>query len=204
MITYNVSLRIAVPIILAGVFIIVTFISVNYERLDPSFYIILVMLIAYIFLFGFAIGKRFSIPVKKILSRVSDLSKGNLKTRIYLETKDEFGELARLFNQIADELEESRSQNEATKRSVDIKVKAQTKQLEETISSLEQKVRNRTIELQKLIEEAEKQGEKTKGRNNEVAKLRREIEMLKKSLKKPSSNKNKPEISKTENMSQEE
>lgn len=150
------SFKIAYPIIIAGLFIIVVFIALNYEDLNASFYIILILLVAYIFLFGFATGQNFATPVRRLLQKADDLSKGNLKSRFYEQGKDEFGELGRAFNKIAEEFEESKSQAATLEKSVDIKVKARTQSLEETISALEQKVQNRTLELQRMIEKSQK------------------------------------------------
>ena len=150
------SLKIAYPIIIAGLFIIVSFIAVNYENFNGGFYFILVLLIIYIFLFGFAIGQNLSYPVKKLLKIADNLIRGDLKSRSYLENKDEIGELAMIFNRLADALEERRYENEKMERSVDMKVKAKTQALEETIDALEQKVKNRTFELQKMEHELER------------------------------------------------
>ena len=86
--------------------------------------------------------------------------------------------MAKTFNKIAGELEESHVKEENTGKSVDIKVRARTQALEETIDALEQKVRNRTAELQGMIKTLEKfQGESTI-KELEVANLRKQIESL--------------------------
>ncbi|MBI3631706.1 MAG: HAMP domain-containing protein [Candidatus Staskawiczbacteria bacterium] len=180
----NILLKIATPIIITGIFIITIFIALNYEKLDMNFYIVFTLVTIYIFFFGFATGQRFTMPVKKLLKRATDLSEGDLTARIYLENKDEFGDLAKVFNKIADELEESRSQTEATEKSVGIKVKAKTQALEETINALEQKVKNRTLELQKMIDESNKIQEKTKNKEVEAEQLKKELSRLKESLNK--------------------
>lgn len=180
----NLSLKVAIPIIIAGIFIMTVFIAINYERLDANFYIVFALVSAYVFLFGFATGQRFASPVKKLLQRATDLSQGDFKTRVYLENKDELGELAQIFNKIADELEESKSQTETTEKSVDIKVKARTQALEEVINALEQKVKNRTFELQKIANESQKINEKTKIKEEETAQLKKEIGVLREALNK--------------------
>ena len=178
----GVSLKIAVPIIITGIFIIAVFIALNYEKLDISFYIIFTLVGIYIFLFGFATGQRFAVPIKKILKRAIDLGEGDLTTRIYLETQDELGDLAKAFNKIADRLQESRSETETTGKSVGIKVKARTQALEETINALEQKVKNRTLELQKIVDESEMAQKKTKIKEIETEQLKKEIHNLKQVL----------------------
>lgn len=147
--------KIAMPIILAGLFAIVVFVSLDYQRMDASFYIVILIFSVYVFFFGFATGQNLVSPLKKILDRATDLSKGNLSSRVYLETKDEFADLAKVFNQIAEELQASREDGENAEKSVGIKVKARTQDLEEIINSLEQKVRNRTIELERLVKQSE-------------------------------------------------
>ena len=179
---FNLLLKIAAPIIITGIFIIAIFIGLNYERLDINFYIVFALITIYIFLFGFATGQKFVVPVKKLLKRAVDLSEGDLTTRIYLETKDEFSDLAKIFNKIAGELEECRSKTETTEKSVDIKVKARTQILEETIRALEQKVKNRTLEFQRIIDALEIIQKKTKTKEIETEQLKKELDNLKKVL----------------------
>jgi nitrogen fixation/metabolism regulation signal transduction histidine kinase len=149
----KISTKVAIPVILAGMFAIVVFIALNPEGLTPSFYIILLLLSIFIFFYGLYIGQSVAHPIEKILKRAVDLSKGDTKARFYLETKDEFGELAQIFNKIADDLENSRDKAESSEKSVNIKVKAKTADLEETINALEQKVKNRTIEIERLLKQ---------------------------------------------------
>ena len=178
----NISLKIAIPIIITGIFIIAIFIAVNRERLNTGFYIVFVFTAVYIFLFGFATGQKFAMPVKKLLKRATDLSDGDLTARAYLETKDEFSDLAKVFNKIANELQESRSKIETIEKSVDIKVKARTQVLEEIINALEQKVKNRTFELQRIIDESEMIQQKTKTKEVEITQLKKELDGLKEVL----------------------
>lgn len=180
----KITFKIALPIIIAGIFIMAIFIALNYERLDGNFYLVFGLLAIYIFLFGFATGQNIYTPIRKLLKRADELSKGNLKTRVYLETKDEFGELATIINRIADELEETYSAGERAEQSVDIKVKARTQSLEEVISALEQKVKNRTIELEKMIAESNKLKDETKNRESEVTELKMELGKLKEEVEK--------------------
>ena len=151
----SISLRVAYPIIIAGFFIMVSFIAVNYEQLNLGFYIVLFLLTIYIFLFGFATGQTFATPLKKLLQRADELIKGDLKSRLYLKNNDELGELAKTFNRIAEMLEESRFENERMEKSIDIKVKAKTQAMQEVIAALEDKVKNRTVELERVANSLE-------------------------------------------------
>jgi len=149
------STKIAFPIILSSIFAISVFIAVDYEELRPSFYLVLLFVAIYVFFFGYATGERFASPVKELLERANKLSEGDLSNRIYLDTKDEISELAKIYNKMAEELEASCEREKNTEKSVDIKVRAKTQALEETINALEQKINNRTIELQRLAKELE-------------------------------------------------
>lgn len=153
---FSISFKVAYPIVIAGLFIVAVFVALNYQTLNPNFYIILLLVVAYIFLFGFATGQNFASPIKKFLQRADELSKGDLSARFYSENKDELGELAKTFNKIAEDLAASKERADTLEKSVDMKVQARTQTLEETINALEQKVRNRTLELQRIVGESEK------------------------------------------------
>lgn len=185
----SITSKIAIPVILAGLFAVIIFLAIDYERMGLSTYIVLALLIICIFFFGFATGQSIAQPVRKLLQRANDLSKGNLTTRVYLETKDEFGDLARAFNKIAEDLEESHCESQNAEKSVDIKVRAKTQALEEVIGALEQKIKNRTIELEKLMKESEKLQQEAKSKELETETLKKEFENLKKRVGKGKSSK---------------
>jgi len=177
--------KIAIPVILVGVFAIAVFISLSYEGIVEqegfgwTIYLIILFLLIFVFFFGLAVGQNLASPVKRILEKAEALSQGNLSSRVYLETKDELAELAKAFNKIAEDLQISHEQEANAEKSVGIKVKARTQELEETIDALEQKVKNRTIELERLIEETNKLQGDVKSKGDEALKLRRELEDFK-------------------------
>ena len=176
------TIKIAFPIILAGVFAIIIFLAMDYEQLQPSFYIIFFFFVVYIFSFGLATGQSLTTPVKKLLKNAKELSEGNLSSRVYLESKDEFSELAKAFNKIAENLEESQLQEKNTEKVVSIKVKARTKDLEEMIGALEQKVKNRTIELERMMEKLDRLQEELRNKEAETTQLRNELDELSKKV----------------------
>ena len=155
--------KIALPIILVGIFAIIVFMTIS-AQVEPGFYIVIFFLTVYIFFFGIATGQKLSVPIKKILDNANELSEGNLSGRVYLETKDEISDLAKVFNKIAEELEENQKQKNEVEKSVGIKVQAKTKELEEVIDALEQKVKNRTVELERLIKEYDRLQQEVKDR----------------------------------------
>jgi methyl-accepting chemotaxis protein len=178
------TIRVAVPIVLVGIFAMVAFTALDYEQLPPDFYIFILFLTIYVFFFGLAIGQSLSSPIKKILDGATKLSKGNLSSRVYLETKDELSELAKTFNKIAEKLEVSHLQEENIEKSVGIKVKARTKDLEEIIDALEQKIKNRTIELERLTEELNKLQGAVKNKESETDQLKKELNNFKQKVNK--------------------
>lgn len=155
------------------------FVALDYARLDINFYIVFLVVIVYIFLFGFAVGQNFVSPVKKLIQKAIEFKDGNLSSRLYMENKDEIGQLAVILNDLADKLEESRNTIKTTEKGVDIKVKARTEALEETITALEQKVKNRSFELERMINESKKMQEAMKDKELQMDQLKKEILTIK-------------------------
>ena len=193
----KITFKIALPIILTGLFAIIVFVALDYGKMPNEVYFVFIFLSVYVFLFGFAVGQNISSPLEKLLKRATELSQGDLKTRVYLETKDELGELSRVFNKIAQDLEESKNANLVAQETIDIKVKARTQALEETIYALEQKVKNRTIEAEKLMNQSTQLQEQVKAAEEEKNKLNEELLRLKASSSRASK---KEDISKTDNV----
>ena len=175
----KISYKVAVPLILAGLFVIVSFMAVEYDQLNLDFYIILSLLSIYLFLFGFATGQHFASPIKKILEGAKALAKGDLSSRVYIETKDELEDLAKIFDELAEDLEKSRAQEAATEKSVDIKVRAQTQDLQGVIYGLEQKVKNRTAELDKMTKELAELQNHLRAEESTAEELKKELSRVK-------------------------
>lgn len=180
----KVKTQISLPIILTGLFATAVFLSVSFEKAEPYMYIIVLFLLIYVFSFGISVGQKFSSPIKKILDGANDLSKGNLSSRVYLEAKGELAELAETFNKIAEELEVSRKERDSVEKSVNIKVRARTQEMEETINALEQKIRNRTTELQTMIKNLEKLQEQSMIKEKEIAGLKEQVKLVEESINK--------------------
>ncbi len=152
----KVSFKVAFYIIIGGLFIIVAFVGYNYQNLDSGAYTVLYLLVIFIFLFGFVAGRNLALPIKQLLKRTDDIKKGDFKSRFYLKSKDELGELAVSLNSIAEELEKNKNKDEAVKKSDFLKTKTRILILEEIVNSLEKKVKNRSLELQQEIANSEK------------------------------------------------
>lgn len=176
--------KIVTPIILVGLFSIVVFIALNYEHLDVAFYIILLLLVIYIFSFGFSVGQSFASPVKKLLKMATEVSKGNLDSRVHLKTKDELADLARAFNQIAEELQESYIDEKMIEKTASKKAKEKTLALEETVTALEQKIKNRASELERILSESNVLRQQIESSKSEAVKLESEVNKLTLKVKK--------------------
>jgi len=176
--------KISIPIILVGIFAIVVFLAIDSKQMSFGFYMVLLFFAIYVFSFGFATGQNLVSPLRKIIDEATELSNGNLSSRVYLETKDELSDLAKIFNKIAEELEASRQQETNMEKSVGIKVKAKTQELEETINALDQKVKNRTIELERLIKESSLLQADVKNKAEETARLKKELSDFKQKISK--------------------
>ncbi len=168
----KISQKIALPIILAGLFVMVIFVSVYYDSLNTNFYIVVIPLIVFLFLFGFAIGQKFASPVKKLLKGADYLSKGSSDASFYLDNKDELGELSKTFNKIAEKLGEHKSHIETLNE----RLKVRTRALEEIINVLEQKVKNRTLELNQTNEEMENLHLELREKNKEITQMKNKIQ----------------------------
>lgn len=147
----SIAFRIASTTIIAGLFVVAALVAVNYQVLSPGFYLIAVPLMGFLFFFSVAVGQHVARPMKKILDGAKPLEVGNGRSRMYLKTKDEIGELAKTFNKIAERFEEHKSKIET----LDVNVKLRTKALEEIIAILEQKVKNRTAQWHQAVQELE-------------------------------------------------
>lgn len=173
------SFKIAFTIITAGLFVVVSFAALNYENLTSAFYTVAGALIAFIFLFGFAMGRSYSLPVRELLQRADDVSKGNLKSKVSVKTKDEIEELSKTFNKIAEGLAKNKSDLETLKESSDIKFKTKALLSDQVITALEQKIQNRSTELQRALENSERLQIQVAARDKEIAELKGQIEKKK-------------------------
>lgn len=168
---YRFSYKIAFSIIVAGLFIVVSFAALNYENLGSPFYIVAGTLVAFIFLFGFAMGSNYALPLKELLNKTSGVSTGNFKNKAEVNTKDEIEELSKVFNKMIEGLEKSAQEVETIKKTSDIKFKTKDIVSEKVIDALEAKIKNRTSELEKVMAELEKTKEQLRQKDKEILEL---------------------------------
>ena len=122
-------------------------------------------------------------PLKKMTVACEEVRKGNLDVKIPVISKTEIGELATTFNEMIKDLRESHAASEESKKVLEIKVKARTRELRELAEGLEEEVKRRTKEIQERMAELEKFQRLAVGRELKMVELKKEIKKLEEELK---------------------
>jgi methyl-accepting chemotaxis protein len=123
----------------------------------------LTMLISFFLaiLAGLYLSKRITRPIISLRNAAAEIGEGRLDTKIEVKTRNEIGELASAFNQMAGDLKKSRKEIEDYSKTLEKKVKERTKELEQTNEELERFNKLavgrelKMIELKKRIKELE-------------------------------------------------
>ncbi|KPJ56824.1 hypothetical protein AMJ49_03705 [Parcubacteria bacterium DG_74_2] len=121
-------------------------------------------------------------PLQRLVKGTREVSKGNLDVKLKIISSDEVGELTNSFNKMVEDLKKSKIALEQEKASLEIKVKARTKELAELNQTLEERVKERTKELRERIDELERFHKLTIGREVKMIELKKEIKKLKEKL----------------------
>jgi len=166
------------------------------NSLKKQIYLLTLIFFLFIIFLSVFLSRLISQPLKELTLATEKIAKGNFDVQIKSKRTDEFGELAKFFNQMTKKLGEYFFALEESKKVLEIRVKARTKELEELNKALEEKVQERTKELQEKIEELEKMKKEleekirelekfreiTVGRELKMIELKKEIEKLKKEI----------------------
>ncbi|MFC2130600.1 response regulator [Bacteroidota bacterium] len=148
--------------------------------------IISLILLLFGFLAVFGISSIFINPLKKLVKTFLDISKGNLSSRVPIDSNDEFGKLAEYFNNMVDKLENTQRDLHKVNEDLEIIVEERTikllqeiderKKAEQEIKKLnlglEQNVTERTTQLEEALEIAESA---TKEKSSFLANMSHEI-----------------------------
>jgi methyl-accepting chemotaxis protein len=144
-------------------------------------------------LLGIYLSKRVTKPIEQLTATSQAIAGGNLALRAEVTSRDEVGQLAVAFNEMADHLsayttelerkvEERTKELEEAKKVLEVKVEARTKELRELAEKLDEKVKEKTKELRERLEELEKFQKLTVGRELKMIELKKEIQKLKEEL----------------------
>ncbi|MDD5634938.1 MAG: HAMP domain-containing protein [Candidatus Omnitrophica bacterium] len=116
-------------------------------------------------------------PIGLLAKVASSVKEGDLEKRARIFSKDEFGKLSSVFNDMIDNIQKERA-------ILDIKIKERTKELEEAKAGLEKTVAQRTAELKEKLEDLKNINNLMVGRELKMIELKNEIEELKNKLNK--------------------
>ena len=94
------------------------------------------------------ISRNITDSIRRLSSSAKTISKGDLTTRVEIDSRDEIGELADTFNVMAEDLSIAKKELETQRDSLEKEVKQRTLELEESKISLEKSVHEKTKELQ--------------------------------------------------------
>jgi methyl-accepting chemotaxis protein len=142
---------------------------------------------------GMYLSKRITKPIISLRDAAAEIGKGKLDAKIEIESRDEIGELAAGFNDMAAKLkglyetleakvEERTRELEEAKTSLEIKVTARTKELKEIAERQEETIKKRTKEIQERVGELERFHRLAVGRELKMIELKEEIKKLKEEL----------------------
>jgi hypothetical protein len=130
----------------------------------------------YVVIIAILSAKNLVDPIKRIISWSDKVIKGKTKEEVFLATNDEAAELVEYLKKMYRALEE-------IKASLEIKIKARTRELEELTERQEETILKRTEEIQKRVEELERFRRLSVGRELKMVELKKEIKKLKGLLK---------------------
>lgn len=141
-------------------------------------------------LFAFVFTKILLKPLDNLKDAVREIAKGDLSVRAEITSKDEIGDIALAFNDMAEyvskytknleaEVKERTTELEKTKIGLEKMVEERTVELEETKNGLEKIVEESTKQLSEKLKEAEEMNTLMVGRELKMIELKDEIAKLK-------------------------
>lgn len=158
-------------------------------KLDKSLLLLLPLaLVLFSVIFNFLnasiISAKIVNPILKLTELMKKVREGKLDIQANIKTNDEIEFLAETFNEMLREVAKEREKLAEMNQILEIKVRARTRELEESALRLEEQVRERTKDLREKIEELEKFHRLTVGRELKMIELKEEIKRLKNELEK--------------------
>ena len=136
-------------------------------------YLLILIFFIFIIFVSVFLSKTISQPLKELTFATEKIAKGDFNVQIKAKRNDEFGELADSFNQMVKKLFEYSFALEESKKVLEIKIKARTKELRELIERQEEIIKERTRQLQEKIQELEKTKKELEKKLTELESFRR-------------------------------
>jgi len=149
-------------------------IKIGYYIISISIFVVILVIAL-----GFYFSRSLTSPIKKLRDTALEIGKGKLDISIKIKSKDEIGELAATFNQMARDLRKSREEIRKHTEELEKRVQERTKELDKRIEEL-------TNTKAALLNMMEDMGET----NKKLIKLRRELKRSLKEIKEADVKKN--------------
>lgn len=146
---------------------------------------LLVLVAIFISFIIFYFARGITRPLKQLSRGAEIVGKGNLDYRITIKTGDEFEELGKVFNQMVKDLKIAREACAEIRKSLEVRVAARTRELQQLAGRLEEKAKERTKELETRINELERFHRLTVGRELRMVELKKALREIEEKLKKP-------------------
>ena len=132
---------------------------------------------------GLFYGKTISKSIEKLTDVAQKIAAGDIKQRAVIESKDEMGYLANVFNQMIEKIEKDQKDLKEAEEKLEIRVKERTLELGTLKDNLEKIVTEKTEGLQKNVDELERFKSLAVGRELKMVELKKEVMELKEQLK---------------------
>ncbi len=151
------------------------------QNLRSQAFLTVIMVIA-LSLFGASLLARQLIrPIKKLTRGAEKVRRGSFDVQVETDGEDEIGQLTKTFNEMVDQLKKQTFLREQ-KETLEVRVAARTKELEELNKQLESQVKERTSELEKRVKEYEKMNKLMVGRELKMIELKKELKKAREEL----------------------
>ena len=138
--------------------------------------IVAILTLIYVVIVTVFFSRNLVYPLRKLILWADKITKGETKEEISVVTNDEIAELVECLKRMHEELENARA-------SLEIKIRARTRELEELTERQEEIIKERIKEIQKRTGELEKFHKLAVGRELKMVELKEEIKKLKEVLK---------------------
>ncbi len=140
---------------------------------------IIAILTLFVVIFAsFEVARFFTKPIRKLRHFTNDFANGQIEKRIKTNSKNELGQLANAFNDMADKIQQQTQELKDANRTLEQKVEDRTEELKKTLANLSQAYE----EIQASEEELLQNSEELKAVNDNLEKNVLEIEAKNKQL----------------------